>query len=440
MKRSVSPWVYLCLIFISLALTAGPAFAQSTNPKVAVLGIDGTISPINDSYLERGLKAAEQRGASLVILTLNTPGGSIDSMNSMVQKIRGSSIPVVVYVSPRGAMAASAGTLITLAGHADAMAPETIIGAASPVNGQGQDLSQTMETKVKEALKATARTLTENRPPAATQLAEQAIDQARAVTVDEALAAGLVDIKAFDLPDLLDQLDGRTVQMAAGSVTLHTQKAEIIRIPFSFIEQVLQILVDPNLVFVLLSLGIMAILIELASPGGWVAGFIGVVSLLLAVYGLGALPVNWFGALFLVLAFVLFIVELKTPSVGLLTAAGAASFIGGALIMFNSVDLAGVPKLSIPLVVGTGIFLAAGFLGIVMVALHARRLPVQTGQEALPGRSGMARSDLNPNGTVYAAGEMWQAELIPGEECPLPEGTKVVIVEVQGLTLKVRKA
>ncbi len=443
MKRRVSPWIWVLMVILSLALTAGRsgvAFGQQANPKVVQLTIDGPITPIINDYLGRGLKAAERRNADLVVLQLNTPGGGIDTMNSMIQKIRGSSIPVVVYVAPRDAMAGSAGTLITLAGHAAAMAPETIIGAASPVDSSGQDIATTMESKIKEALKATARTLTQDRPAKATQMAEQAIDQAKAVTVDEALAVGLVDYKAFDVPDLLDQLDGRTVKLTSGPVTLHTQNADIVNIPFSFIERVLQTLIDPNLVFLLLALGIQAILIEMASPGGWVAGFIGVICLLLATYGLGLLPINWFGLLFLVVAFVLFILELKTPSLGLLTAAGTASFIGGALIMFNSVDIIGVPKLSVPLVLGMGVFLAASFLAIVTVALRAQRTPVLTGREALPGRTGTARSTLNPNGTVYAAGEMWQAEVVPGEECPLEEGSKVLIVEVKGLTLLVKKA
>jgi membrane-bound serine protease (ClpP class) len=171
-----------------------------------------------------------------------------------------------------------------------------------------------------------------------------------------------------------------------------------------------------------------------------VAGFVGVVCLLLSVYGLGVLPINWFGLLFLALAFVLFVLELKTHSLGMLTAAGVVSFVGGALIMFNSIDIVGYPKLSVPLVVGTGAFIALSFLGIMTVAMRARRLPVRTGREALPGRVGTARTDLNPNGTVTVMGEMWQAEVVPGEECPLPEGTRVQIISVEGLTLKVKKA
>lgn len=439
MKRRFSLWFWLTLMLLSLALPKGQAWAQGDAPKVVVLRVQGAITPIADDYLARGLRIANRRGAELVILELDTPGGSVESMNQMIQKMRNNPIPVVVYVSPRDAMAASAGTLITLAGHLAAMAPETTIGAASPVGASGEDIGKTMESKVKEALKASARTLTQNRPDEASRLAEQTIDEAKAVTVDEALAAGLIDVKAFDVEDLLDQIDGRVIRLDSREVTLATKNAEIMNVPFSFIEQVLQTLIDPNLVFLLLALGLQAILIELASPGGWVAGFLGVVCLILAVYGLGVLPVNWFGLLFLVLAFVLFILEIKTPTIGALTVAGALSFIGGALILFNSVDVPGFPRVSVPLVVGTGVFLAASFLAIVSVALRAQRTPVQTGQEALPGRTGVVRSELNPNGTVYAAGELWGAEATPGEELPIPEGARVQVVEVQGLTLKVKR-
>jgi membrane-bound serine protease (ClpP class) len=202
---------------------------------------------------------------------------------------------------------------------------------------------------------------------------------------------------------------------------------------------VLKALINPNLVFLLLAIGVQAILIELSSPGGWVAGFIGVICLLLAFYGLGALPVNWFGLIFIVLAFVLFILELMTPTMGFLSIAGAASFIAGALILFNTVEVPGFPRVSIPLVVGTGIFLAASFIAIVTFALKAQRRPIQTGVEAVPGHIGVVRAELNPRGIVYLLGEQWSAELVEGTP-PVLEGEKVEIVKIEGLTLKVRRA
>ncbi len=426
--------------WLALAGTATPVFAQTNEaqPVVITLTQDGPLTPILLEYVTRGIETAADQQAEAVILQLNTPGGSIDIMNRIVQAMRSSPVPVVVYVAPRNAMAASAGTIITLAGHVAAMAPETTIGAASPVGSQGENIESTEERKIKEVLKASARTLTKNRPDAATQLAEDAIENAKAATVDEALAVGLVDFQARDLNDLLQQLDGRTVELDSHTVTLHTRNAVTVPVNYTAVEQILQTLVDPNLVFLLLAIGIQAILIELSSPGGWVAGFFGAVCLLLAVYGLGLLPVNWFGVLFLILAFVLFILDIKAPTHGALTAAGAGSFIAGALILFNSVRTPGFPGVSVPLVIGTGIFIALSFFVVVSFAIRAQRRPVVTGKEALAGRVGIVRVALNPRGMVQVTGELWQAE-VDEAQAPLAEGTRVEVIGVEGLILKVRK-
>ncbi len=217
--RTILSVLTLAVLFVH------PVQAAASAPTALVLTINGAITPAVQEYLSRGIRAAEQTGAEVVILQLNTPGGGLDPMQKMTQAIRASTVPVVVYVSPRGAWAASAGTVITLAGHAAAMAPETAIGAASPVGSQGADLPTTEQTKVKEAMKALVRAYTERRGPEATALAEATIESAKAVSASEALAAGLVDFIANDLSDLLAQLDGYTVQMADGPRTLHTASA-----------------------------------------------------------------------------------------------------------------------------------------------------------------------------------------------------------------------
>jgi membrane-bound serine protease (ClpP class) len=438
MKTKLVLWVCLVMVAALWAGAVSPVGAQNAAPRAVVLTIDGAITQIMDDYLGRGLSIAQSQQADVVIILLDTPGGNVDTMNNMIQKIRNSNIPIIVYVAPQNAMAASAGTLITLAGHAAAMAPQTTIGAASPVGGSGEDIGETMESKVKEILRATARTLAQDRSAEAIALAEETIETARAVTVDEALEAGLIDIKASSIEDLLEQLDGMTVRVNERPVVLETAGATTQEVPYTFIEQVLMTLINPNLVFLLLAIGVQAILIELSNPGGWVAGFIGVICLLLAFYGLGALPVNWFGIIFIVIAFVLFILELTTPTMGFLTVAGAISFISGALILFNTVEVPGFPRISIPLVVGTGVFLGASFIAIVTFALRAQRTPIQTGAEAVPGRVGVVRTELNPRGIVYLMGEQWTAELVddPG---PVEEGEQVEIVRVDGLTLKVRR-
>jgi membrane-bound serine protease (ClpP class) len=389
-------------------------------------------------YLSRGLRSAEQQGAELVVFELNTPGGSVTLMSEMVKAIRASDIPVVVYITPRGGMAASAGTVITLAGHAAAMAPETAIGAASPVSAEGEDLGETMEAKEKEILKAQVRALAKNRGEEAVKLAEETIQSAKAVSVSEALQIGLVDFEAENLDQLLTQLDGFKVETISGEHTLHTAGAVVKRLPQSFIERFLHTLTDPNIVFLLIAIGVQAILIEISSPGGWVAGFTGVVCLALATYGLGIITVNWFGMIFLATAFVLFILDIKAPTHGALTAAGVASLIIGSLVLFNTSTTPSFQRVSVPLVVGTSLITGLIFFVIMLIAIRAQKAPVRTGQESLMGKVGVSRSPLNPTGTVQVGGELWSATLAERDEY-LPEGVRVEVIAVEGIRLRVRE-
>lgn len=425
------------LVAISFLVGIQPSAAQAEN-KVFVITLKGPLTPAMVGYLERGLARAEAESAQALVVQLDTPGGSIDLMNRMVQEIRGSRVPVVIYVSPRGAIAGSAGTVITLAGHIAAMAPETAIGAASPVGGQGEDLGETIATKEKEILKATVRSLAEQRGQAAIALAEAAIDDAKAASATEALDVQLVDVVAVDLEDLLEKIDGLQVD-AGGERLLDTDNAEVIEIPQRFIEQFLQVLTNPNIVFLLITIGVQALLIEISSPGGWVAGFIGVVCLALGTYGLGILPVNWFGLAFLATAFVLFILEVKAPTHGALTVAGLASFIVGALVLFNSPETPGFLRVSVPLVIGTGIATAAFFMVILTFAIRAQLRPVEVGREALVGRSGETRTQLSPTGMVHVSGELWSAILEDDSET-LEAGQRIEVIAIDGLRLRVRPA
>jgi membrane-bound serine protease (ClpP class) len=412
--------------------------AQENAPVVIVLTADGPLTPAMQEYLARGLRVAEQQGAELLVFELNTPGGSITLMSEMVKAIRASTIPVVVYISPRGGMAASAGTVITLAGHAAAMAPETAIGAASPVSAEGEDLGQTMEAKEKEILKAQVRALAQNRGDAAIKLAEETIQSAKAVSVGEAVQIGLVDFEAVNLDDLLTKLDGFRVEIRGSERTLHTAGAIVNEVPLSFIERFLDTLTDPNIVFLLIAIGVQAILIEISSPGGWVAGFIGVVCLALATYGLGIITVNWFGMIFMATAFVLFILDIKAPTHGALTMAGIASLIVGSLVLFNTSTTPSFQRVSVPLVVGTSIITGIIFFIIMLIAVRAQKSPVRTGQESLGGKVGVTRSPLNPSGSVQVGGELWSAMLVEGDET-IPEGVRVEVVAVEGIRLLVRR-
>jgi membrane-bound serine protease (ClpP class) len=428
-------WMLGCFLVI---LIASPVRAQESQPQILLLNANGALTSAMAGYLERGIQTAENKNAEAIILELNTPGGDISLMNRMIQDIRASRVPVIVYVAPNGAMAASAGSLITMAGHVAAMAPETSIGAASPVGPSGQDLAQTEALKQKEILKATARSLTERRGPQAISLAQDMIENAKAVSATQALDAGLIDFIATDVNDLLRQADGMQVSTAAGTQTLHTAQASVVPLPATFIENLLAALTDPNIVLLLLNIGVIAILIEISNPGGWIPGFIGVVCLALAVYGLDLLPVNWFGLIFIVLAFGLFVLDIKAPTHGALTLAGVGSLIIGALVLFNSSNVPGVQRASVPLVIGTSIMTGALFFGILLFALRAQKVPIRTGQESMLGRTGIVTVDLNPRGHVQVAGELWTAELADGSE-PLPRGTRVAVVGVKGVRLLVQK-
>ncbi len=422
-----------------LALTFGSTQARDDRPLAIVLDANGAIMPAMQEYIERGIQVAERDNAEVLIIQLDTPGGDLLTTIDILQAMRASTVPVVVFVGPNGAIAGSAGAMITMGGHASAMAPETAIGASSPISGSGEDLDTTSQAKAKEISKAAIRPLVEPRGTKAVQLAEAMIDVAKAATAKEALDAGLIDFVCNDIPQLLEKLDGFTVQMADGPHTLNTKDARTEPLAMSFIEQLILMLTDPNIVFLLVTIGVQAILIEISSPGGWVAGFVGVVCLALAGYGLGILPVNWLGIIFLAAAFVLFILDIKAPTHGALTAAGVTSFIIGALVLFNSPGTPQFQRVSIPLVIGAGIVTGLVFLTIVGFGIRAMRVPIRTGEESLVGRTGSARTPIDETGgQVQLMSELWSAELAEGAG-KVRKGDTVEVVEVKGLRLIIRK-
>ena len=434
MKRRLDIWLRpLVWLVLILSLVSGARAQEDAGRRVDVLEIEGPVTPIMISYIERGIVTAEEDGSEALVVLLDTPGGQIDLMSDVVQAILDAQVPVVVYVYPRGAYAASAGTLITLAGHVAAMAPGTTIGAASPVGGQGEDLGETLESKVKEDLKAQARALAGRRGEEAVAWAESAIEEAKAATAEEALEMNVIDFVADGVDDLLAQMDGFQVEVDGDEMTLQTAGASTRELPMTFVEQVLHLITNPTIAFILLTIGINAILFELASPGGYAAGIVGAICLLLAFYALGVLPVNYTGLIFIGLAFVLFVVDIKAPTHGVLTAGGIASLVAGALLLFNSplyrISLSAVVSVAVV----TGLFFAFAVAKIVQI----RRKPATTGREGLIGHTAQVRNRLDPDGTVFLRGELWAATSLEGS---VDVGQRVVVEKAEGFRLYVRPA
>jgi membrane-bound serine protease (ClpP class) len=437
LRRSLLLGLFL---FASFSLAFQTARAQANGPLALVMNADGPIMPPMLEYIRRGIEVAERRNAEVLVLQINTPGGAVLTTLDIIREIRASSVPVVVYVSPRNAIAGSAGAMITVVGHASAMAPETTIGASTPISSTGENLQSDARAKEVNAMKAAIHPYVEPRGEEALALANAMIEEARAVTANEALEAGLIDFVADDVEDLLQALDGFTVQLNDGPRTVNTTDVETTPLDMSFIEEFLLLLTDPNIAFLLLAIGVQSVLIEISSPGGWVAGFIGVVCLTLAVYGMGVLPVNWFGIIFLLMAFVLFILDIKAPTHGALTTAGVASFIIGALVLFNSPGVPQFQRVSVPLVVATGFAIGLLFMVILVFALRSIHVPVRAGVESLIGKTGTARTAVAAEGgQVQLGSELWSAESVDTAES-IGKGDRVEVVEVKGLRLKVKKA
>jgi membrane-bound serine protease (ClpP class) len=440
-SRQTRPILILVLLFLLLN-TALSALAQAARP-VLLLEVTGPVTPAMASYFDRGIRAAERQEAEAVLIQLNTPGGSIDTTQKIVQSFRSARVPIIVFVAPRGAQAASAGSILTIAAHAAGMAPETVIGAASPVGQDGAELGETIFRKITEDLKASVRSLTERRGPEAVALAEAMIDEARAVNANEALAVGLIDAVADDAPTLLRQLDGLTVLVAEQPVTLRTADAPLQPYRMNLVEAILHALSNPLLVGILLAIGVQAILIEMSNPGGWVPGFIGVLFLALAFYGLGQLPANWFGLGLIIIAFVLFLLEVKTPVNGALAITGVITLFAGFLVLFNSPGTPEFARISIFSAVMLTLPTAAFFLFLVYMVARSQRSKPVTGLQGLVGQLGPVRQAITlpmggarPSGMVLVLGELWRAEA----DEPIGEGEEVEVTAVKGFTLHVKRA
>jgi len=434
----------LLLIGLGLALLiAAPVAGQNQRPLVQVAEVDGTITPVMAGYVGRAIERAERDKAAALVLRMDTPGGLSSAMDEMIQDILHSEVPVVVYVAPGGARAASAGVFLTYAAHIAAMAPGTRIGSASPIfmgdDGSATDGDETLKRKVTNDAVSQIKNLAQLRGRNA-EWAEQAVRDAVNVTADEALALGVVDLLASDLPSLLDDINGRVVRMERGPVTLATAGARIEEHRMGMVDQFLQLLADPTIAYILLSLGSLGLFLELSNPGAILPGVVGGLFLLLALYSLGTIPVNWAGVLLIGFAFLLFAVDLFVPSFGSLTIGGLVSFVLGSYMLVAEGAPPGYDVA--PAVIWTSTALLLGFFLVIGGAvLRARLRRPSTGRESLTGQVGVVRQALTPDGFVFLAGELWHATVAtPDPDTAVPVGTAVTVVAVEGLRLKVRVA
>lgn len=428
-----------CLLTGLFLIILQPLLAQTELPQVRMLEVDGTITPAMASYVDRGIRDAENDNVDAVVLRIDTPGGLSSAMDDIVSDILESEVPVIAYVSPGNARAASAGVYITYASHVAAMAPNTNIGSASPVSGTGEDIDETMERKVVNDAVARIENLAELRGRNV-EWAIAAVRDAENITADRALELGVIDIMAPDLDTLLNDIDGREVTLANGqAVTLSTAGAEVSTTGMNAIESFLQLISEPTIAYLLLSFGSLGIFLELSNPGQFVPGIIGAISFILGFYSLGTLPVNWTGLLLIAFGFALFFMEIFVTSFGILTVGGLAAFIVGSYMLIDD-SVPGYGEISRPVIwTSAGLVLVSALIVGYLVVRTQRSTP-KTGKKGLIGEIGEVRTALSPDGMVYVEGELWSATaegLREGEA--IPAGTHVEVVAVDGLRLRVRQ-
>ncbi len=407
---------------------ANGAGAAVGDGDVHVITVAGSINPGVSDFVSRRLDDAVAGNAACFIIALDTPGGLAESMRDIVQVILQAPIPVVVYVSPSGARAASAGVMITMAADIAAMAPGTNIGAAHPVGAGGAGMDETMAGKVVNDMAAHARSIAEKRGRNA-QWVEQAIRESVSVTETEAVADNIVDLVAVDLADLVQQIDGRRIR---GKGVLSVSPQRIRHVAEDFRTKVLRALSDPNIAYILMMIGMAGLYFELSHPGAVFPGVIGAVCLVLSFFAFQTLPVNYAGMLLIFLSLVFFILELKVTSFGMLTVAGIVALLIGSLMLFE--DGPGGVRLAFKVLVATVGMVSFFFIAVAALVLRAHATRPRSGAGGLVGEHGVVKTRLDPVGKVFVHGELWRAEA----STPIPEGATVVVVAVRGLMLSVR--
>ncbi len=418
-------------IFFVLSLfvvfCAAPAIAEKN--EIFIIRVSDAIGPGVADFLKQGIKKASEENAACIIIELDTPGGLVESMRKIVMEIYGSKVPVVVYVSPSGARAASAGVMITMAADIAAMAPGTNIGAAHPVGAGGKEIGKTMSEKITNDMVAYVKSIAKKRGRNETW-AEKAVRDSISSTETEALDQKVIDIIASDTDDLIKKINGRLI---AGKGKLNLDNATKRILKETFRTKVLKTISNPNIAYILMMLGMAGIYFELSNPGAIFPGVIGAISIILAFFSFQTLPVNYAGILLIILAVVFFIMEMKIASYGMLSIAGTVSLILGSLMLFegNSPEL----QVSLQVLITTVIIVSTFFVVVAGMVFKSQVSKSKTGTKGLIGEIGVVKKALTPEGKVFVHGELWRAVT----KTALPEGTRVQVISIENLVLEVEK-
>jgi membrane-bound serine protease (ClpP class) len=433
MRRGHSA-VLVALAAVALLAVALPGSAALAAAPVSLIELDGAITPITVRLLDTAIGRARTERSQALVVMLNTPGGLERSMRSMVQSILNADIPVIVYVGPTGARAASAGVFITMAGHVAAMAPATNIGAAHPVAAGGGQMDKEMSKKVENDAAAFARSIATERGRNV-EWAERAVRSSVSATEREAVKLKVVDLVAASVPDLLAKIDGRVVKTPKGAVTLATRDAAVTPIAVGFRDRFLALITDPNVAYILMMVGMLGIFFELSTPGAILPGVLGGISLILAFFAFQSLPINWAGLLLILFGVALLIAEIKIISHGILTIGGVVSMVLGSMMLYDAPETG--LRISWLVIIPTVGAMAGLVITAVSMGLRALYRPASTGAAGMMGQVGVVKRALDPEGQVLIDGELWQAV---AEDGPVAAGEMVRVARMDGLTLTVTRS
>jgi len=435
MGRILKIVIFLSAVF-AVAFTMNTA-VLSQQPVVYVIKIDGSINPSTSDYIKRSIQEANQKGAECLVIELNTPGGLLKSTRYIVSDLLTSPVPVIVFVSPSGSQAASAGVFITLASNIAVMAPGTNIGASHPVNTQG-GMDSVMSEKVTNDAAAFIRSISEKRKRNVLW-ADDAVRKSVSITETEALRDSVIDLIANDLNDLLAKVDGMEVETSTGKKILNTKNHVIVNFEEGWFSKILNIISDPNIAYILMMIGMSGIMLELYNPGAILPGVVGAICIVLGLYGLHTLPINYAGVALILLAIILFIAEIKVASYGMLTVGGViALFFGSMMLIDSSSPLENAIEISMSVIITTVLIISGLFVLLGWLVVRAHKRKPMTGESGMLGEIGEVFEEIiGGKGTVKIMGEFWKAETSESED--IPKGSKVKVVAMHDLTIKVKK-